>query len=138
MFELLARERSPQITAGDDITVPDRPSSGVHGASTRRAHLGRDAEQPRAFLDQSNTTCRARPAEQRETLPNRVTAPGEHHAPFRIGVDSDDFDFVPIGLQFSGHDPAKRGTNMLPHLGANNIDRHRTTGTDAIPDGWLE
>ena len=100
--------------------------------------LRTDAEQFGAFFNQSNAACGARPAEHRETLPHRPTAAGNHLAPFRIGVDGDDFNFVPIGLQLVGHDAGERGTDMLAHLGANDVDRHRAAGIDAIPDGRFE
>src|SRR5713101_6185868 len=97
----------------------------MHHAVPRRATLWTDAEQLRAFLNQSNTASRTRSAEHREALPHRPTATGYHFAPFRIGVDFDDLQLAPIGLQLVGHDAGECGADMLSQLGADNVYSHR-------------
>jgi hypothetical protein len=77
----------------------------MHRTIARCTNFWIDAEKLGAFFDQSDAAGRAGPAEQWETLPHRPTAACDHQSPFRIRVDSDGPDLIPIGLQLVGYYP---------------------------------
>src|SRR6202035_3154982 len=85
-------------------------------------------------LDESYPTGRADAAEHRKVREYRIAATGHHDTPFRVGVDGSDPNLVPIGLKLIGDDASERGANMLPHLGADDVDGHHPVSVDAVPD----
>ncbi|CAB5370617.1 unnamed protein product [Rhizophagus irregularis] len=103
--------------------------------ATARGAIGRTgAEQLRARLDQGDATGGTRLAEHREGLPYRPAPARDHQAPFGVGIDMDDADLVPIGLQLIGEDARERGADMLAHFGADDVDGDDAGGIDAEPD----
>src|SRR5580693_9645114 len=110
----------------------------MHCTIARCASLRTDAEKFGPFFDQSDAAGGARPAEQREALPHRPATARDHQSPFWIRVDGDGLDFVPISLQLVSYYAGQGCSHMLAHLGANNVDGHRTARIDPVPDRRLE
>ena len=136
--EFLGREAAAEIASLDDLSVRDRPIASDYCAVARHALLRWNPEKPCSLVHERNAPRCARVAKNGEGHPNRPAASRHHQTPFRIGVDGNDANVVPIGLEFIGENAGERGADMLSHLGANDIDANDAVRVDAVPDGRLE
>ena len=121
-----------------DVTKRDGSTAGHDRAVARQALLGRNVEQLCAFLNQCDPPGRARAAEDRKGCPNRIAAAGHHHAPLGIGVDCVDPHLRSVRLELIGQDAGKRRSDILPHLGADDVHGNDAVAIHAVPDRWLE
>ena len=68
----------------------------------------------------------------------RPAAAGDHQTPLGIGVDHVEPHLVPVRFELIGENTGERGSDMLSHLGADDVDGHHSLAVDAVPDGRLE
>lgn len=99
------------------------------------AHAAIHAEKFRALFDESDAAGGTGAAQEREALPHRPAAAGDHLTPFRIGIDVNDCHLVPVDLQLIGDDAGERGTDMLAHFRPDDVDGYSAVAADRIPDG---
>ena len=119
--------------ARDEFAIADFLVAADDLAGAGRTVARRNAHLRGARFDQRLAASGPGLRVEREGLPDRPAATGDHEAPFRVGVDMVDAHIRPVGLQLIGEDARERSADMLAHLGADDVDGDDAGAVDGEP-----